>query len=424
MAVRLQSQGAMPSSCSEPGRRFAEGELGMAAAQAGPLQAPSRSPSTSSPAARSSPRRPTRCTCRPARRAGPGDPRTRGPGASPPRRLPRVHALEFPLDLGAEPVRWHGQFFSGICNVIFCTQAANYGPTYDLMAEARKRHPRAWSYQRDFWLTGTEYRPPSFFPPTFPTSSASARRGGSPRWSRARAASCSASRTSSATSSTASRPAGPWPRIITRATRCSIADGVHDARTKVLAVDGAAGTVTVGPDRDPARRVEDRLRRAAPRSGGPRRAGAVPPGRVLPPQVQAPRHAVLLLGPARQGVGPGPPPVRPPPDGQLRRCPRRPGPRRPELDHRQGLCPVARGRPHDRRPRDRPLRRRLRSASPGASSTSPTWVRSSGGPTGTSSRSSTTTRPTPSCGPSRTAATTRTRSSSAAWSWAASSART
>ena len=35
----------------------------------------------------------------------------------------------FRLDLAAEPVRWHGRFFSGICNVIFCTQAANYGPT-------------------------------------------------------------------------------------------------------------------------------------------------------------------------------------------------------------------------------------------------------------------------------------------------------
>ena len=52
-----------------------------------------------------------------------------------------VHALEFPLDLATEPVRWHGRFFSGICNVVFCTQAANYGPTYDLMAEARKQHP-------------------------------------------------------------------------------------------------------------------------------------------------------------------------------------------------------------------------------------------------------------------------------------------
>ena len=37
------------------------------------------------------------------------------------------------------------------------------------MAEARKPHPRAWSLQRDFWLTGTEYRPANgFFPSNLP----------------------------------------------------------------------------------------------------------------------------------------------------------------------------------------------------------------------------------------------------------------
>ena len=38
-------------------------------------------------------------------------------------RAPEVHPLASALDLGAEPVRWHGAFFSGICNVVFCTQA-------------------------------------------------------------------------------------------------------------------------------------------------------------------------------------------------------------------------------------------------------------------------------------------------------------
>ncbi len=95
-------------------------------------------------------------------------PLTPAPGASPPSRPARRIASSFRLDLAAEPVRWHGRFFSGICNVIFCSQAAKYGPTYDLMAEARKQHPRAWSYQRDFWPTGTEFRPPSSFLPNLP----------------------------------------------------------------------------------------------------------------------------------------------------------------------------------------------------------------------------------------------------------------
>ena len=96
----------------------------------------------------------------PAAAAGAWSFTTGGPAA--------IHAIAFPLDLRAGPVQWHGRFFSGICNVVFCTQAANYGPTYDLMAEARKQHPRAWSYQRDFWMTGSDYRPQGFFPVNLP----------------------------------------------------------------------------------------------------------------------------------------------------------------------------------------------------------------------------------------------------------------
>jgi hypothetical protein len=76
---------------------------------------------------------------------------------------PRAHSLPLALDLGAAPVQWHGAFFSGLCNVCFCTQAASFGPTYDLMAAARKEHPRAWSYQRDFWMTGSDHRKPGLF---------------------------------------------------------------------------------------------------------------------------------------------------------------------------------------------------------------------------------------------------------------------
>ena len=36
------------------------------------------------------------------------------------------------------------------------------------MAEARKQHPRAWDYRRDFWPTGTEYRPATFLAVNLP----------------------------------------------------------------------------------------------------------------------------------------------------------------------------------------------------------------------------------------------------------------
>ena len=55
-------------------------------------------------------------------------------------------------------------------------------------------------------------------------------------------------------------------------------------------------------------------------------------------------------------MGHGPPPLRPARDGQLRGRTGRPGARRTELDHREGLRPVARCDPYNRRAHHRPLR--------------------------------------------------------------------
>jgi hypothetical protein len=160
---------------------------------------------------------------------------------------PAVHALAFPLDLAREPVRWHGRFFSGICNVIFCTQAANYNPTFDLMAEARKQHPRAWSYQRDFWMTGTEFRPASFLAVNLPNivRERETRRIAAITPVAGRALLRVEDLFGHAQYGIAAgRPVGddyhPGDEVL-------IADGVHDARTKVAAADSAAGTVTVEP---------------------------------------------------------------------------------------------------------------------------------------------------------------------------------
>jgi Glycosyl hydrolases family 39 len=156
-----------------------------------------------------------------------------------------VHAISFPLNLKGEPVRWQGQFFSGVCNIVFCTQAANFGPTYGLMAEARKQHPRAWSFQRDFWTTGTEFRPSGFLPVNLPNVV---------RERETRRIAAIEPGDKSLTLRVEDffghqqygiadgRPVGedfhPGDEVL-------IADGVHDARTKVIAADSAAGTVTV-----------------------------------------------------------------------------------------------------------------------------------------------------------------------------------
>ncbi len=66
--------------------------------------------------------------------------------------------LEFEVDLDAKPVHWQGGFFTGICNVVFCTQDSSFGPLYRMMTDAQKDHPRAWRYQRDIWMTATDDR--------------------------------------------------------------------------------------------------------------------------------------------------------------------------------------------------------------------------------------------------------------------------
>jgi hypothetical protein len=72
---------------------------------------------------------------------------------------PRAHPLSFDLSLKSPPVDWHGGFFTGSCGTGFCTSATHRIPTYQLMEQVRRSAPKAWSLQRDFWLTGMEHQP-------------------------------------------------------------------------------------------------------------------------------------------------------------------------------------------------------------------------------------------------------------------------
>jgi hypothetical protein len=78
-----------------------------------------------------------------------------------------AHAVRFALDVAAPAVRWHGGFFTGFCKPSFCTSAANRIPGYKLMNRVRSQSPKAWSLQRDFWLTGMEHQP-AFPSPNLP----------------------------------------------------------------------------------------------------------------------------------------------------------------------------------------------------------------------------------------------------------------
>lgn len=69
---------------------------------------------------------------------------------------PATRPIEFRVDLAASPVHWHGGFFTGFCKPSFTTSAANRTETYRLMQEVQKTAPRAWRWQRDFWMTGLD----------------------------------------------------------------------------------------------------------------------------------------------------------------------------------------------------------------------------------------------------------------------------
>jgi hypothetical protein len=251
VAVRLQAEGSEPIDILRPGRRFATGSSGwlkpkqlnqggdlLAAAMdalavyvepGGPLK----------PATTYTARVTARC------RSGAELPEAAGSWTFATEAAPRTHTLRIPLDLGAEPIRWHGAFFSGICNVVFCSRAETFGPTYDLMDQARQQHPRAWSLQRDFWMTGTEDRKPSLL-------------DGLPNIVRERQTRRIAAMEDRGdgvllhvedffghkqygipSGRSVSEDYRPGDEVL-------IADGLHDAHCKVLAVDGKAGTVLVG----------------------------------------------------------------------------------------------------------------------------------------------------------------------------------
>ena len=189
-----------------------------------------------------------------------------------------VHAVSFVLDLKSEPVRWHGRFFSGICNVVFCTQAANYGPTYELMAAARKEHPNAWSYQRDFWMTGFEDRPPGLLAVNLPNIV---------RERETRRITAIEPRDQSVVLRVEDffghRQYGiPDGRAVGEDYHAGdevlIADGVHDARTKVIATDSAAGTVTVAAFANPAGGWKIAYEGALPEREDPDAPGLFAPG--------------------------------------------------------------------------------------------------------------------------------------------------
>lgn len=167
---------------------------------------------------------------------------------------PGVRPLKVSLDLGSPPVQWHGAFFSGVCNVVFCTRAATFGPTYHMMNEARKQHPRAWSLQRDIWM-GTEEQSPWYDIilgrglPNIVRERETRRIAAMEKHKDGMLLRVEDFFGHQQYGIPSGRPVGDDYHL---GDEVLVADGVHDARAKVLAADSKASTVLIGPIAEPA----------------------------------------------------------------------------------------------------------------------------------------------------------------------------
>jgi hypothetical protein len=161
---------------------------------------------------------------------------------------PVVRTERLAIDLTTAPVRWRGRFFSGFCNVVFCTAAKSFGPTDEMMAAARENHPGAWSLQRDIWLTSTEDRrePWMLFMAPRPPNLVRERET---RHILAIAPATNGVRLTVEDVFGHAQYGIPANRPVSEdyhpGDEVTVADGAHSARARVVAVDDAAGTVTL-----------------------------------------------------------------------------------------------------------------------------------------------------------------------------------
>ncbi|MEO6809865.1 MAG: hypothetical protein ABI353_12195 [Isosphaeraceae bacterium] len=244
VVIQIQVEGGEPRELLGLGQRFAKGVSGWLRPKGGllgggPLAIYLEPGSDLTPA--------TKYTARVKARSREGAvlPDAKGAWSFTTEEAPRVHPITFPLDLNAKAVHWRGAFFSGFGNISFCTKKESFGSTYELMDEARKDNPAAWSLQRDFWMTGTDFRPAGFADSSLPNivRERETRRitaiepqdqgvllhlddvfGGEQY---------------------GVKPGQPIADDFHPDDEVLIADGVHDARAKVIKADNAAKTVLV-----------------------------------------------------------------------------------------------------------------------------------------------------------------------------------
>ncbi len=190
---------------------------------------------------------------------------------------PATHRIEFELRLDSAPVTWTGAFFSGFCKPSFCTSHSNRIPSYELMDRVRQTAPRAWSLQRDFWMTGMDAEP-TLLAPHLPNlvRERQTRRivAIEPRenGTALRVEDFFGHEQYGIASGRA--PSGdyqPGDEVL-------VADGKHDARAKVIGVDDAAATVLVSALETPEDGWKLDYSTPLPKQEDPNAPGLFPPG--------------------------------------------------------------------------------------------------------------------------------------------------
>ncbi|MBI3463353.1 MAG: hypothetical protein HY000_09880, partial [Planctomycetes bacterium] len=160
------------------------------------------------------------------------------------------HVVRVQLDVNNKPIRWQGGFFTGICNVVFCTDSEAFGPLYRMMRESHAEHPRAWRFQRDIWLTANDDWKPdwaAFMDPRWPNIV---------RERETRRITSIEQRQDGVLLKVENvfgceqygvAPDRPLSADYQVGFEVLVADGASDARSKVLAVDDKAGTLLIAP---------------------------------------------------------------------------------------------------------------------------------------------------------------------------------
>lgn len=181
------------------------------------------------------------------------------------------------LDLAGPAVHWRGGFFTGFCGVSFCTNEVNRIPTFEAMQKIRTESPKAWSLQRDFWMTGMEHQP-EFLPRNLPNivrERETRRITAIERRENAIALRIEDFFGHAQYGIAANRPlSGDYHA----GDEVLIADGVHDARARVLAVDDREKTVRVTDFDDPAGGWKIEYSGPLPKVEDPHAPGLFPPG--------------------------------------------------------------------------------------------------------------------------------------------------